>query len=143
LNFPQRPDGTLDEENLAILKSMADWISVNGEGIYGTRPWKQAMEGPSRVVSGHFKEDAVAWTTADFRFTKKENRMYAFQMKCPEHRETFIRSLGLASGSKVLGAKLLGHADPIAFRQLEEGLLVILPEHDVPELVPCIRVELG
>jgi alpha-L-fucosidase len=86
LNVTQRPDGTFDDECLNILKSMAGWIKVNGEGIYGTRPWTQAIEGPSRIVSGHFKEDAIAWTTGDFRFTSKGKDVFAFQMKYPDHR---------------------------------------------------------
>jgi alpha-L-fucosidase len=143
LNFPQRPDGTLDDENLSILKTMADWVRANGEGIFGTRPWIKAIEGPSRVVSGHFKEDAVAWTTADFRFTKKDDYVYAFQMKCPESRESFIRSLGQGLGQRVLEVSLLGEPDPLAFRQLEDGLLVELPKREVPDLVPCIRAKLA
>ncbi|MCY3022820.1 MAG: alpha-L-fucosidase [Planctomycetota bacterium] len=143
LNFPQKPDGTLDDENLHILKVMADWIKVNGEGIYGTRPWRVAMEGPSKTVSGHFKEEAVAWTTADFRFTSKGNAVYAFQMCYPERREAFIRNLGLAKGGKVAAAKVLGYAGSLVWRQLEDGLLVQLPEQKVCELVPCIKVELA
>ena len=41
LNIPQRPDGTIDEECRYILDRMARWIAVNGEGIYGTRPWRR------------------------------------------------------------------------------------------------------
>jgi alpha-L-fucosidase len=138
LNFTQKPDGTLDEENLFILKVMADWIKVNGEGIYGTRPWKVAMEGPTRTVSGHFKEDAQPWTTADFRFTSKGKKVYAFQMRYPESRDVFIRNLGLSTGVKVSDASVLGYDGKLVWRQLEDGLLVKLPDKKVVDLVPCI-----
>lgn len=84
LNIPQLPDGTLDEECAYILESLARWMKVNGEGIYRTRPWTVAGEDPSQVVIEGFKEDAVAWTVEDFRFTAKGNQLYAFQMKWPE-----------------------------------------------------------
>lgn len=142
LNFPQRPDGTLDDENREILRAMAAWMQVNGEGIYGTRPWTRAIEGPSRAASGHFKEDRVPWTTADFRFTRKGNVVYAFQMRYPDNREAFIRALGLSAGAgKVARVSVLGHDGKVFFRQLEDGLLVQLPEKKVCELVPCMKVE--
>jgi alpha-L-fucosidase len=142
LNFVQRPDGTLDEENLNILKVMANWIRVNGEGIYGTRPWTVAMEGPTRTVSGHFKEDAQQWTMADFRFTSKGKSVYAFQMRYPEHREAFIRNLGRNAGVTVQSASVLGYKGKVFFNQAEDGLLVRLPEQKVCEQLPCIKVEL-
>jgi alpha-L-fucosidase len=122
---------------------MAGWISVNGEGVYATRPWKRAMEGPSLLVSGHFKEDAVPWTTADFRFTSKGNTLYAFQMRYPDNRQAFIRSLGLSSGHKVAAATVLGATGKVVFHQHEDGLLVQLPEAKVCEFVPCIKVTLA
>jgi alpha-L-fucosidase len=142
LNFTQRPDGTLDEENQNILKVMGDWIAVNGEGIYGTRPWKVAMEGPTKAVSGGFKEDALTWTSADFRFTSKGNTVYAFQMNYPDNRDAFIRAMGLRGGAKVKGVSVLGSSEKCTFHQYEDGLLVGLPEKKVCELIPCIKVEL-
>ena len=142
LNFTQRPDGTLDDENLHILKVMADWISINGEAIYGTRPWKIALEGPSRSVSGHFKEEQLPWTTADFRFTRKDDCVYAFAMKYPDRRELFIRSFGASGGEKIQSVALLGYTGQIVFHQHEDGLLVQLPEKKVCDLVPCIKVRL-
>ena len=142
LNFTQRPDGTLDEPCLHILKVMADWVKVNGEGIYGTRPWHVAGEGITQGESGSFKEKPLPWTTADFRFTSKGNVVYAFQMRYPERREAFIRSLSSGMGAKVKNVMVLGHDQPIFYRQLEDGLLVQLPEQKVCDLIPCIKVTL-
>jgi alpha-L-fucosidase len=142
LNFSQDPSGSLDEEQLHLLKIMAGWIKVNGEGIYGTRPWTVAGEGPQSVEAGSFKEKQVAWTTADFRFTAKGKAVYAFQMRYPDSREAFIRSLAAAKGMKVGAVSVLGHAGKVVWRQLEDGLLVQLPEKKVCELVPCIKAEL-
>ena len=142
LNFTQRPDGTLDEENLYILKVMADWIKINGEGIYGTRPWKVAMEGPTVHTTQGFNETKMPWTTADFRFTSKGKSVYAFQMHYPDRREAFIRTLGLAGGERVAKVEVLGHAGKLVYRQADDGLLVQFPEQRACGLVPCIKVEL-
>jgi alpha-L-fucosidase len=143
LNFTQRPDGTLDEECTFILKRLAAWNRVNSEGIHGTRPWNVVGEGPSSFVqSARFKEDAVEWTTADFRFTAKGKAVYAFQMRYSDRREAFIRSLGLSSGHNVAAVQVLGAPSTVVSRQLEDGLLVQLPADPVCEFVPCIKVTL-
>lgn len=143
LNFTQKPDGTLDDECLHILSCLAAWNRVNGEGIFGTRPWKLAGEGPCAIESGAFKEKALEWTTADFRFTARGKTVYAFQMKYPERREAFVRSLGLNAGhGKVAAAGVLGHGGHVVWRQCEDGLLVQLPDEKVCDLVPCLRIEL-
>jgi len=49
-------DGPSTTSGLYILECMARWIAVNGEGIYGTRPWRR----PRKSVAGShrdFKED--------------------------------------------------------------------------------------
>jgi alpha-L-fucosidase len=144
LNLPQRPDGTLDDECLEILKTLTTWTRAYGEGIYATRPWKVAGEGPTVNQSKlwTFKEEAAAWTTADFRFTTKGSRLFAFQMGHQrDNRQAFIRSLGLESGIKVKSAKVLGTQGGY-FRQYADGLLVEFPPSIPCQLVPCIAVDL-
>ena len=40
LNFPLPNSGKLDDEELKMLDEITQWMAVNSEGIYGTRPWK-------------------------------------------------------------------------------------------------------
>ena len=47
LNIPMRGDGTIDEDEERFLEGFTRWMDVNGEGIYGTRPWTVYGEGPS------------------------------------------------------------------------------------------------
>ena len=143
LNIPQRPDGALDAECTWILKGLARWIGVNGEGIQGTRPWKQAGEGPSRGAEGQFKEEAVNWTAEDFRFTEKAGAVYAFQMKWPEDRTALIKNLASHRGPKVAGVRLLGSDANLPHEQTDSGLKVRLPEKPTSEYAHGIHVRLG
>lgn len=46
LSVPLRGSGAIDEKEVAILKDIKAWMDVNGESIYGTRPWTTFGEGP-------------------------------------------------------------------------------------------------
>ena len=98
IDVVQRPDGSLDAEAEQILAELADWIAINGGGIYETRPWLIHGEGLVRAKGGHFKED-FAYTAKDLRFTSKgENTLYAFAMGWPAETKLVIRSLGKFPG---------------------------------------------
>jgi alpha-L-fucosidase len=143
LNLTQKPDGTLDDECLHIARSMARWIKVNGEGIYGTRPWKVAGEGPAAPQGGAFKETALDWTSQDFRFTATGKSIYAFLMKWPEDRTALIKNLALHRGPKVAGVRLLGSKANLPFEQTDSGLAVRLPEKPTSEYAHGLHVRLG
>jgi len=63
-----------------------EWMAVNSEGIYSSRPWKIYGEGPStkvKIVEGNFNEDKQNDLTAeDIRFTTKDSMLYVFVMGC-------------------------------------------------------------
>ena len=48
LNIPPNPDGTIPETVKTTLLEIGDWLAVNGVAIYGTRPWIQFGEGPTK-----------------------------------------------------------------------------------------------
>ena len=50
LSIPVRGEGTIDDDEVKVLEGLASWIAPNGEGIYGTRPWKVFGEGPATNV---------------------------------------------------------------------------------------------
>ena len=126
LNFPPRPDGTLDDDELKILDGMAAWMPVNGEAIFGTRPWKVFGEGPQRLRGGMFNEGALRYTAKDIRFTTKGETLYAIALGWPDDGKLQVRSLALAAG-KIESVALFGASGAPAWSQRDDGLWVTLP----------------
>ncbi len=134
INVVQRPDGSLDPEPHKVLADMTEWIAINGEAIYATRPWLIHGEGPVRARGGHFRED-FAYTAKDIRFTSKgEHTLYAFAMGWPAEKKLVVRSLGKFPGvtARIDGIELLGHSGALHWTQEADGLAV-----DLPEQKPC------
>ncbi len=139
LNIPQKPDGTIDDECTYIVKEMAKWNKVCHEGVHGTRPFRVAGEGNAKVHIEGFSEDAVDWSSSDFRFTTKNNTIYAFQMRWPDNNRAVIKSLTPAD--KVKAVRLLGVGN-VPFEQPYGTLVVNLPDERPTEYVNCLAIEL-
>ncbi|WP_218164945.1 alpha-L-fucosidase [Pseudoduganella namucuonensis] len=128
LNVVQYPDGSLPPECLQFVAQMADWMKVNGDAIYGTRPWKIFGEGPTKAEAGHFKETA-AYTPADIRFTTKDGHLYAITLGEPAG-EVRIASLGKNSAHEsrpVKSVSLLGSKAALKWTQRDDALVIALP----------------
>jgi alpha-L-fucosidase len=135
LNFPLRNDGTLDDQELAILADITTWMKTNGEGIYATRPWKIFGDGPRSAIKNDPKvkyNEALRqdFDEKDVRFTQKGDDLFAFVTGVPE-REAVIPSLALGRdhvSGKVQRVALLGHNEPLKFTHDASGLRIALPE---------------
>ena len=127
LNVGPRSDGTIPDKARALLLGIGKWLEVNGEAIYGTRPWLVFGEGPTRTRGGGFSESREKrFTAADVRFTTKGKALYAIALAWPEDRTLLVRSLASDAG-KVTSVKLLGHSGDLKWSQSEKELAVTLP----------------
>ncbi|MEO0793604.1 MAG: alpha-L-fucosidase [Verrucomicrobiota bacterium] len=143
LNVPLMPDGTLDAEELSLLEAIGAWIQVNGEAIYGTRPWKQYGEGPTRPQGGHMLEKKeLEYTSEDFRFTTKSGAIYVTGMVYPDDGGVAaLKSLSLSSeDGRVTSVSLLGSDQDIDWVQDDTALKVTLPAALSRDLCYCLKV---
>jgi len=117
------------------LDEITRWMAVNGEGIYGTRPWKIYGDGPVASApagrGGGFNEGSRKdFTAEEVRFTTKGSALYAFAMGWPDKQAT-IKPLATNSSVaqvKVGNVELLGFKGKVKWTQDEKGLTVQMPE---------------
>ncbi len=119
LNIVLRPDGSLPPESEKLLAELGPWMDMNGEAIYGTRPWKVYGEGPTVVGGGHFKED-YPFKADDIRFTTKGNTLYAIALGVPT-ADLKIKSL---AGVSISDCRLVGSKEKLQWTQDAEGLTI-------------------
>jgi alpha-L-fucosidase len=146
LNVPLPNSGAPDEEELKVVDGITRWMAVNGEGIYGTRPWKISGNAPAPQPGrqqGFNERNRKDLTADDVRFTSKNGALYAFVMGWPE-REASIPLLargGKHNVGKIRGVQLLGHRGKLSFTQDERALKITLPPEKPSEYAVTFRIE--
>jgi len=134
LNVGPKSDGTIPDEIVSVLKGMGGWLKVNGEAIYGTRPFRYFGEGPTKSgqvrVGGQVEQSAIkGFTPADIRFTTKGNVLYALGLARPKDGAVLIKTL--YAGTPYLDAPIksieLLDGGKINWQQTPQGLKVNLP----------------
>jgi len=142
MNIGPQSDGTIPDEVQQALLEVGAWLKVNGEAIYGTRPWRVYGEGPTKVAAGSFHDvDTTHYTPQDFRFTTKGDGLYVIGLDWPANGEAVIRSLALTVGSQnVQSVVLLGNDAKLQFDQRADGLHVQLPAQAPTKYAYAVRV---
>jgi len=116
-------------------------LKMNGEAIYGTRPWTTYGEGPTKVVAGSFNDAATKpYTAQDIRFTTKGKTLYAITLGWPEDGHLIIHSLSEGSGFNVKSVSLLGTDTRIHFSQTADGLHLDLPPQGPGEYAYSFKI---
>ncbi len=135
LNIGPRADGTIPDEAQQVLREIGAWLGVNGEAIYGTRPWRVFGEGPTEVKPGQFHDtDTENYTTEDFRFTTKGSTLYAIEMVPATTGKIVVHALasGVPGAAQVRSVALLGSTARLTYTQKPDGLHVNLPAQTGP-----------
>ncbi|MHC4985147.1 MAG: alpha-L-fucosidase [Planctomycetota bacterium] len=109
LNIPPTPAGELEPRVIDLLGEIGDWLTVNGEAIYGTRPFKEFGEG-------------------GVRFTTDGDALNAILLNWPEGGGLTLKLLASGENAAVVkSVSLLATGEALPFEQTADGLTITLP----------------
>jgi alpha-L-fucosidase len=117
LNVGPMADGTIPDMQQKPLRELGAWLKINGEAIYGTRPWIKA-EG--KTIEGK-----------DIRFTVKGNSLYATILGSIHNSEVVLTSLSVQEDTRI---QLLGTETTTTWEQRDGKVTVSIPSAE-PEAV--------
>ncbi len=117
LNIGPNADGTLPAIQLERLQQLGDWMEINGEAIYGTRPWTRP--------DGQTSEEIA------IRYTYKNGYVFASLLGTPSGSKVTLLSLVAEEGSAI---ELLGLDQSLTWTTDGNHLVIDIPT-PLPESV--------
>jgi alpha-L-fucosidase len=114
LDIGPTADGRIPVIMQERLLEIGAWLKVNGEAIYGTRPWRVSSEGDS------------------VRYTAKDGAVYAIALKWPGAE----LELSAPHAGKDATVTMLGSSQPLRWRE-RDGKLAIETPAEGPGEVPA------
>lgn len=125
LNVGPTSDGVILPAFEERLTQMGTWLEVNGEAIYGSRPWRS-------------QNDTV---TPGVWYTSKNDTVYAIVLKWPKNNKLALGSLSLRKGASVTmlgldGYDLTPYSAVTPENWINVGLTVITFPPLTPDLLP-------
>ena len=156
LNVELLPSGRIPDEQKKILDEVGVWVNLNGEAIYGSKPWKvygdnlnsvirelrkkqtptetdlEALKNLEGEKNEQFNErniNSPRYGSDEVRFTTVNDVLYIFVL-APKAGEIELPTLGLKSAynsSKIKSIEMLGGNEKVVFSQTGESLKFIVP----------------
>jgi len=147
LNVGPKADGTIPQEIATVLQGMGAWLKVNGEAIYGTRPFLYFGEGPTK--SGHVRQvgqftekNVTSFTREDIRFTTKDGHLYALGLERPADGAVLVKTLYAGTpylDRQIDRIELLG-SGAVTWQQTAKGLSITLPQSGADAMPYALRI---
>ncbi|MGN0163006.1 MAG: alpha-L-fucosidase [Candidatus Ornithomonoglobus sp.] len=132
LNIGPKADGTIPDEDANILLEIGKWLKINGEAIYGAKPWRMAAEGPTKIVEGQFADsETKKFTSEDIRFTVNNGCIYAICLNMKGKDSVCIKSLAKTADANkpdfsgiIKAVEVLGYDKAPEWSRGSEGLKI-------------------
>lgn len=149
VSVPVRGNGTIDEQERAIVEGIGTWMQANGESIYGTRPWKIFGEGPAQEgaaalsAQGFNEGKGKPFGAEDIRYVTKGKTLFATALGWPSNGRVLLKSLAAGGphyAGKVKQVELLGVPGKLKFEHTKDGLAVMLPAQKPNDIAYAFKI---
>jgi alpha-L-fucosidase len=149
LNVGPKADGTIPDQARSILLEMGEWLRINGEAVFGSRPFLVFGEGPTKDPPNptQMNSDLQVYTPFDVRYTTSHDGaiVYAAILGVPPDRSIVLHTLYRGNpylAAPVCSVRLLGSAAAIEFLQQPDGIRLIVPQTvKISDIGPVFRLE--
>ncbi|WP_158847975.1 alpha-L-fucosidase [Algibacter sp. L1A34] len=153
------PTGKGEITNLAQerLAQIGEWMKQNGEGVYGSKPWKVQGERLNKIQKSIkkanlseeenlMKDNANDATSKDVfpevRFTSKAGAVYAYVCSATEN-EVLIKSLSTKNERQIKSVTRLDTSEKVKWNQTDAGLVLNIPNYSENEIpITGFKIEL-
>ncbi len=142
LNIGPKADGTIPEYAQRSIRDIGAWLSINGEGVYATRPWSIYGEGPTHPGDS-MDGDYVIYTKDDIRFTRSKDMktLYIHALVYDKAYEIYSLNSNNFDMSGVESITLLDGSKDVKYSQNNEALVIKMPRHaDKPQPAYTFKV---
>ena len=170
LNVELKLDGTIPAHHKPLLDDIGEWVNINSEAIYGSKPWKiygdnldsksfsedkllgkaeeTDLEHYKKVAAkneqfNERKKDSEPYAPDVVRFTTKGDALYVFVLN-PKEGKISIPSLGLKSKQKpgkIKSISIIGSKRKIEFKQDSEKLTLFVPSERPNEYTVVFKLD--
>ncbi|GAA6617353.1 alpha-L-fucosidase [Scytonema sp. NUACC26] len=126
LNIGSSADGSISQLQMERLQGLGQWLSVNGEAIFGSRPWIRAEDVTSEGI--------------EVRYTTNKDNLYAILLDTPIGNTIAIQGLTLPKDAAI---EMLGMEEELQWQQDNEHLVVTLPNLEAMEKSPAYTFKIS
>lgn len=124
LCIPMHDNGLHDQRDIKEMEAVGKWLDVNGEAIYGSRPWLRHAE-------------------EEMRFTSKDDVAYVIVPTLPADDLLKIKGFAKPTGIKVVEVSALGQRGRLEFTQCQRSMEVPLPRKLPNQLATVVKVRVA
>jgi alpha-L-fucosidase len=147
LNVTPDPNGAISAAQQKMLKEIGAWLAINGEAVYGSRPWVVSGEGPTSGLGSSFRADVpkTPYTARDVRYTRKGKVVYAIVLGWPKDGKVTLTALADDSSHHerdIVRVSVLGVDRAVRWSRQVGGLVVDVAALTLTSLPWVAKIEL-
>lgn len=121
LNVDPMSDGSFNPRTVSTLKTVGNWLKINGESIYNTRPWIKYGEGAENA-------------SGSIRYTRsKDNKtIYAIVLNCAVNDKQTIDLQSIQErDQKIKSIQVVSSKSKVNWRWIDGHLQITMPKQNV------------